>query len=101
MGLTNVISYVIFLTMTDQFFELYKELQKVTNQMFEMAGDNSEKQKKVIAGKIKGYRLFHKLTQENLANKLRVTKMAIIRWENEKCMPSELAQDKMKQEGIL
>lgn len=69
--------------------------------MFEVAGDNKEKQKIVIAEKIKGYRLEHKLTQEELAKKLDVTKMEIIRWESERNMPSKLAQYRMKQEGIL
>jgi len=87
--------------MPDPFYELIKELKIVTDKMFEAAGDDKEKQKKAIAGKIKGYRLAHKLTQEDLAKKLGVTKMEIIRWESEKNMPSQLAQDKMKQEGIL
>ncbi len=89
------------LNMGDQFSELYKELKRVTDKMFEAAGDDKEKQKKVIAEKIKGYRVAYKLTQEDLAKKLGVTKMEIIRWENERNMPSQLAQDKMKQEGVL
>lgn len=87
--------------MADQFSELYKELKKVTDKLLEAAGENKERQKTAIAEKIKAYRLGHKLTQEELANRLGVTKMEIIRWENEKNMPSQLAQDKMEQEGIL
>ena len=87
--------------MTDTFWEIYKKCKKVTDDLIEAAKEDKEKQKKAIAQKIKVYRLGNKLTQDELAKKLKVAKMEIIRWENEKNMPSQLAVDKLKQEGIL
>ena len=83
------------------FNELLERLIKKTDELFDMAGDDDDKIKNVISLKIKQYRARKKITQAELAKKMLVSKMQIIRWENGKNMPSKLAQEKMKELGIL
>jgi len=87
--------------MSDLFWEIYKECKALTDKLLESAENDKKKQMEAYARKIKDYRIAYKLTQEELAKKLNVDKMAIIRWENKKNLPSQLAIDKMKQIGIL
>ncbi len=55
----------------------------------------------LIGGKIKAYRVLYKLTQEELAKKLGVPKLQIIRWEGCKNMPNTLAITMLKEKGII
>jgi len=87
--------------MSEQFWEIYKKCKALTDELLEAAANDKKKQMEAYARKIKDYRTAYKLTQEELAKKLNVDKMAIIRWENKKNVPSTLAIDKMKQIGIL
>jgi DNA-binding XRE family transcriptional regulator len=87
--------------MGDLFSEIYDECRKLTDKLYEVAGYDKEMQKKAIAQKIKHYRIFHSLTQAELAKTLGVTKMEILRWEQEKNLPSQLANEKLKQAGIV
>ena len=87
--------------MKSNFDELYEQCKKITDELFMAAGEDKEKQKKAIAEKIKSYRIGKKLTQDELAKKLGVSKMEIIRWENAKNMPSQLAQEKLKKLCII
>lgn len=87
--------------MNNDFNELYERCKKITDELFNAAGEDKGKKKKAIAQKIKSYRIGKKLTQDELAKKLGVAKMEIIRWENAKNMPSQLALEKLKQIGIM
>jgi DNA-binding transcriptional regulator YiaG len=62
---------------------------------------NREHEKLLIAGKIKAYRVIYKLTQEELAKKLDIPKLQIIRWESGKNMPNRWALKKLKEERII
>ncbi|MDP8212788.1 MAG: helix-turn-helix transcriptional regulator [Candidatus Zapsychrus exili] len=94
-------SCILLSDMSDQFWKIYKECKAHTDELLEVAGKDKEKQRKTYARKIYDYRKAHDLTRDELAKKLKVSKMEILRWENAKHMPSELAIDKMKQVGIL
>jgi DNA-binding XRE family transcriptional regulator len=60
-----------------------------------------EHEKLVMAGKIKAYRIIYKLTQEDLAKKLGIPKLQIIRWEGRKNMPNTLAMARLKEAGVI
>lgn len=94
-------SYVILSSKMNKFWEIYKACKKLTDKLEEAAGKDKEKQKKAIAQQIKIYRLGNKLTQDELARKLGVTKMEIIRWEGEQYMPSKLALERLKELGVI
>jgi DNA-binding transcriptional regulator YiaG len=87
--------------MRDQFWEIYKKCEELTDKLLEAAADDKEKQKEAYARKLRDYRIAENLTQDELAKRLNVTKMEILRWENKKNIPSQLAIDKMKQLKIL
>lgn len=84
-----------------EFSELYEKCKSLTDKLLEAAEEDKQKQKKVYARKLRDYRIVYRLTQDELAKKLGVTKMEIIRWEKEKNMPAKSALNKMKQAGIL
>ena len=100
LDICNLICYYIF-RMSSDFDTLYERCKKITDELFEAASEDKEKKKKAIAQKIKMYRIGKKMTQDDLAKKLGVAKMEIIRWENEKNMPSRLAKEKLKQLKII
>lgn len=91
------------------FYELLDKVREAQKQLREAAeGDRekekqlAEEEKKTIGAQILHYRKHvEKLTQEELAQKLGVTKMQVIRWEAGGNMPSKLAREKMKEMGIL
>jgi DNA-binding XRE family transcriptional regulator len=84
-----------------QFEELYKRTKILTDQLYEAADTDREKRKIAIAQALKTYRLGNRLTQEDLAKQLGVSKMEIIRWEGEKTMPSSLALERLQERGII
>ena len=47
--------------------------------------------------RLKEYRLKHQLTQEDLAKKLRVTRLTLSRWFNNKNTPRELEQYRIEE----
>ena len=87
--------------MDHDFNELLEHLIKKTDELFAIAGDDEDKIKKAISLKIRQYRAHERITQAELAERMLVSKMQVLRWENSKSMPSKLAQEKMKQLGII
>ena len=101
--------------MAEDFWEIYQKCKAVTDELFEAAGEEEEKlqkaikQKKeadknlqkIIGSRIKSYRVGEGLTQEELAKKLGVTKMEIIRWEKGVNMPRQGIKDKLEALNIL
>ena len=51
--------------------------------------------------KIKRYREKHGLSQERLGRMLYVTGTTVYNWEKGNCKPSQMAQEIMKEKGIL
>jgi DNA-binding transcriptional regulator YiaG len=87
--------------MSVDFNELYELCKKKTDELFAAAGEDNEERKKAIALKVKTYRIRKRLSQAELAEKLCVSKMQVIRWEHAENMPSRLALERMKQVGIM
>ena len=83
------------------FNELLADIKKKLKELDEAAGENREKKCLVLAEKIKFYRKASHYTQEDLAKKLYVTKMAIVRWESGKVMPSESNLARFRELGII
>ncbi len=83
------------------FEELYERAKKVTDQLLAAAADDDEKQKKAIAQAIRTYRVGRKMTLDELALKLGVSKMQVIRWEQGKHMPNKLGLDRLQELKIL
>ena len=54
-----------------------------------------------IAQAIKSYRAKHSLTQRELADKLGVSAMQIMRWENNKTQPNILSTKALQALGVL
>jgi DNA-binding transcriptional regulator YiaG len=81
---------------------LLKELRE-TKIDFEKSKDEQGRKelKRTIAAKILAYRHKNKLTQEGLAKDLGVPKLEIVRWENEKNLPSRMALEKLRAAGIV
>ena len=89
------------MTNRDELIEFAKKFRE-TKIDFNKDGEMSvEHEKLLIAGKIKAYRVIYKLTQEDLAKKLGVPKLQIIRWEGGKHMPNTLAMAKLRSEGVI
>ena len=93
----------------NDFYKLLEKLKKVRIDTWDAAKGDPEKEKLVEAEdkKILGAEVLHnrkhvlRLTQEELAQKIGVTKMQIIRWERGDSMPSKLAKEKLKKEGLI
>ena len=85
----------------DEFNRLVAEINERLKKLALLAEGDREKEMKVYALKLKFYREKNKLTQAELAKKLGVDTMAIIRWEAARVMPSQLSILRFKQEGIL
>jgi len=85
----------------ERIWQLIKELKEVRIDFDKNSDEDKRKQRGLIAAKIKAYRIEHKLTQEELAKKLGIPKLQIIRWEGEDNMPGTLALAKLKSEGII
>ncbi len=92
------ICYILFMS---DFDNLIAEIKEKFKQLDVLAGGDQQRQRLVIAEKIKFYRKANHLTQEDLAKKLYVTKMAIIRWEKGGVMPSESSLARFKDLGII
>ncbi len=57
--------------------------------------------KEEVALKIELHIKAHNITQEEIAKKIGVTRMQVIRWLQKKSKPSNAAMKLLKQEGIL
>ncbi len=64
-------------------------------------GLKDEARKSYLASKVKGYRIKNGLSQEDLAKKLGVGRLAVIRWEKAKSIPSKLAMKQLIKEGVI
>ena len=87
----------------EKLIKLAKELREAKIDFSDARGGQIDlkNEKILIAGKMKAYRLIYKLTQEELAKKINVAKLQIIRWEGGKNMPSKMALEKLKAAGII
>jgi len=81
--------------------KILKDAQAITGTLREVAGDDKEKQKHAIGVSIRVYRLGNKLTMEELAKRLGVTKMEIIRWEKARNLPNKTKLELLRKEGII
>jgi DNA-binding transcriptional regulator YiaG len=83
-----------------KFSQLLRQIRKNIRQLDELAEEDRAKQVLVLAQKIKLYRKEHKLSQDDFARKLFVTKMAVIKWEMGRAMPSTSSLQRLKDLGI-
>lgn len=86
---------------------LLKKLEDLQNQIEAAAKveNDSKKQTKIqrtiFASKVKAYRIKHNLTQEQLAGKLGITRVQLLRWEKARRTPSKLAMIQLIKTGII
>lgn len=59
------------------------------------------KLKFLVSARLKLYRIAHRLTQEQLAKQLGVSRMEVIRWEQKLFEPREKVIRLLKEKGIL
>ncbi len=85
----------------DEFKRLTEEIKERIDKLDKLSAGDRIKEMQVVAARLKFYRSKNKLTQDALAQKLGVNKMAIIRWENAKVMPSQLSLFRFKELGII
>jgi len=83
------------------FKELLTHVQKKLKELDEAAGDDKHNKQLALAERVKFYRKANHLTIEELAKKMYVTKMAVIRWEKGEVMPSELTMARFREIGVL
>jgi len=83
-----------------EFTELLDAIHKQLSRLDELAKGNKANEMLALGGKIKLYRKTCKISQEELAKKLFVTKMAVIKWEMGRAMPSESNMQRLRGLGI-
>lgn len=82
--------------------ELYEHIKRDIERLEKASKDEeSEKLRKLLPLRMKSYRLHHKLTQDGLAEKLCVSRMQIIRWEDGRHAPGGMAQKILRELGII
>ena len=84
-----------------EFLALLEQIKKDLKRLDELVEEDKEKDKISLAQKIKYYRLSNKLSQEDLAKRLHVTKPCIIKWEQAKVTPQEANLMRFKEIGII
>ncbi len=84
-----------------KFKELYESVQKQLKELEKAAGDDKKKQMLTIGQKIHFYRIKNKLTQDELARRLGVGRIQVIRWEQGNNIPSPIAVRLLEAEGII
>jgi DNA-binding XRE family transcriptional regulator len=85
----------------DEFNKLIAEISERLKKLDALSKGDRKKEMQAYAIKLKFYREKNKLTQAELAKKLGVDVMAIIRWEAARVMPSQLSILRFKELGIL
>jgi DNA-binding transcriptional regulator YiaG len=75
-----------------------KEVAKYEKSLKE---DDSKNLKKIVSVRVKMYRLKHKLTRDQLAEKLCVSRMQVFRWEEGLNAPRGMAQKILRDAGII
>jgi len=82
-----------------------KEYRRFKNMLYEGLANkkkpSEQAQKNYISLSLMAYRREHKLTQKELADRLKVPVLQIVRWETRKNIPSYLALDRLKEFGIV
>ena len=79
--------------------DLHIEIEKISKE--ENFDPSKDIRRQLLSSQIKAYRIEQKLTQSELANKLGVGKLSVIRWESARRSPSALAMDRLKSMGIV
>lgn len=75
--------------------------QRINQQYSQRDNKTDEDIKKDVALKLDLYMKNYRLTQEEVAKKIGVTRMQVFRWLQRKSKPSNAVMKLMKQEGIL
>lgn len=83
----------------DMFFKM--TWQKIDQEYSQRDNKTDEDIKKDVALKLDLYIKKHRLTHEEVAKKIGVTRMQVFRWLQMKSKPSNAVMKLMKQEGIL
>lgn len=83
-----------------EFSELLDAINKHLSRLDELAKGNKAKEMIALGRKIRLYRSKRNMSQEELAKKLFVTKMAIIKWEMGRAKPSESNMQRLEKLGI-
>lgn len=87
--------------------ELRKKLKDIQNQLESALGEidysktRQDAEREIFASRIKAYRSENRLTQRELARKLGVGILSIIRWEGKASMPCGSAKKKLVKAGII
>jgi len=79
----------------DQIIGLIKKYDDLTSK------EQDSKLKYIIAQKLRLYRAKNRLTQDQLASKLVVNRIQIIRWEQGYCKPQRWVIRLLEEQGIL
>jgi len=85
----------------DRFNELLAEIHQRFEELEKLSAENQKRRQIVLAERIKHYRMANNLTQTELAKKLYVTKMCVIRWEKGEVMPIESNFVRFRELGII
>lgn len=80
--------------------ETYDQIDLLTKEA-KYSREKVRSEKQLLASSIKVYRAKHGLSQEQLAEKLGVGRLSIIRWEGAVRLPCNLAQEKLIKVGII
>ena len=85
----------------DEIEILIQEINERIKRLDQLAGEDDAKKMKAYAMMLRAFRAKNRLTQDDLAKKLEVNKMTIIRWEGAKSMPSQPYLKLFKAMGII
>lgn len=85
----------------DEIEILIQEINDRIKRLSQLAGEDDAKKVKAYAMMLRAFRAKNRLTQDDLAKKLEVNKMTIIRWEGMKSMPSQPYLKLFREMGII
>lgn len=83
-----------------QFEDILMLVQQKLKELEALAGEDKEKKQKLLAEQVKAYRLANHLTLDEMAKRLFVTKMCVIRWEKGEVMPTDSNLARFRDLGI-
>ena len=83
-----------------EFNQLLNQIKKDIKRLDELAKGDRKKETVLLGEKIKMHRKANRLTQEDLARKLYVTKMCVIKWETGRSTPSGSSMQRLNELGI-